>query len=151
VAKLKGQSGKDIVVWGSISLAQSLVSEGLIDEYRLVVCPFVLGSGRPLFRDMGAAIELKLLHAKAQDLGAFLRRHQDGQCGTAVDASAEGWADYQRRFALRSIADSVPGHVFRYQIRLGRVGAAEEDGPGLSWWPRRCSRLFPARRRGYGT
>lgn len=86
VAKLKGQSGKDIVVWGSISLAQSLVSEGLIDEYRLVVCPVVLGSGRPLFGDMGAAIDLKLLDAKALDLGAvslkYIRRNK-----AVVDAS----------------------------------------------------------------
>ena len=69
VAKLKGQSGKDILVWGSISLAQSLISEGLIDEYRLVVCPVVLASGRTLFRDKGA-IDLKLLDVKDHDLGA---------------------------------------------------------------------------------
>jgi dihydrofolate reductase len=51
VAKLKQQSGKDMVIWGSISLAQSLMSEKLIDEYQLVICPIALGEGRPLFRE----------------------------------------------------------------------------------------------------
>jgi dihydrofolate reductase len=70
VVTLKRQPGKDIVLWGSISLAQALVAEGLIDEYRLVVCPIVLARGRPLFSDKLAAIDMKLLNAKAQDLGA---------------------------------------------------------------------------------
>jgi dihydrofolate reductase len=83
VARLKGQSGKDIVVWSSISLAQSLVNEGLIDEYRLVVCPIVLASGRPLFSDKVAAIDMELLDAKALALGAvslkyIQRKHPAG-------------------------------------------------------------------------
>ena len=36
VAKLKQGSGKGMVIWGSISVSQSLMSEGLIDEYQLV-------------------------------------------------------------------------------------------------------------------
>jgi len=51
VAKLKQQSGKDMLISGSISLAQSVIDAGMVDEYRLVICPVVLGSGRPLFRD----------------------------------------------------------------------------------------------------
>jgi dihydrofolate reductase len=70
VGRLKGQSGRDIVVWGSISLAQSLVNDGLIDEYRLVVCPVVLASGRPLFSDKVAAIDMDPLNAMALDRGA---------------------------------------------------------------------------------
>jgi dihydrofolate reductase len=70
VSKLKQQAGKNIVIWGSLSLAQLLIGERLIDEYRLVVCPLVLGSGRRLFSDDAAAIEMTLLNAKPMDRGA---------------------------------------------------------------------------------
>ncbi|MGH9907470.1 MAG: dihydrofolate reductase family protein [Pyrinomonadaceae bacterium] len=72
IAKLRRQRGKDMVIWGSISLAQSLIKEGLIDEYRLVTCPVVLGKGRPLFLDEVDSFGLKLLQAKTFDLGAFI-------------------------------------------------------------------------------
>src|SRR4030095_7108300 len=72
---LKQQSGKAIVVWGSISVAQSLINEGLIDEYRLVVCPVVLGSGRPLFRDKADALDMTLWETKAHDRGSVLLRY----------------------------------------------------------------------------
>ncbi|MET0462979.1 MAG: dihydrofolate reductase family protein [Chitinophagaceae bacterium] len=49
VRKLKNEKGKDMVLWGSISLAQSLMKVDLIDEYRIRIVPVVLGKGRPLF------------------------------------------------------------------------------------------------------
>lgn len=70
VARLKRQSGKDMLISGSISLAQSLIDEGLVDEYRLVTCPVVLGKGRPLFRDNVRPIQMQLVNAKALDRGA---------------------------------------------------------------------------------
>jgi dihydrofolate reductase len=51
VRRLKEQAGKDMVVWGSLSLAESLMREDLVDEYRLWTCPVVLGRGRRLFVD----------------------------------------------------------------------------------------------------
>ena len=69
VAKLRQQSGKDMILWGSISVAQSLMNAGLIDEYRLVVCPLVLGDGKPLFRDR-SSLGMKLLKSTAYDRGA---------------------------------------------------------------------------------
>jgi dihydrofolate reductase len=71
VAKLKEQDGKDMVLWGSISVAQALMGDGLIDEYRLIVCPAVLGAGRPLFRD-GDTSEMTLVGAKSFERGAVL-------------------------------------------------------------------------------
>ena len=76
VTKLKQRSGKSMVIWGSISLAQSLMKEGLIDEYRLVMCPVVLGSGRPLFLDKVDSFGLKLLEAKTFDLGAVQLKYK---------------------------------------------------------------------------
>jgi dihydrofolate reductase len=78
VATLKRQSGKDMIVWGSISLAQSLIDDRLVDEYRLVICPVVLGSGRSLFRETAGTIEMKLLNARTLDLGAVRLQYSLG-------------------------------------------------------------------------
>ena len=72
VAKLRQGSGKDMVLWGSISLAQSLMGEGLIDEYQLIVCPLVLGKGRPLFAEKKDSVTMKLLTTKSFDRGSVL-------------------------------------------------------------------------------
>ena len=72
VARLKKSSGKDIVIWGSLSLAQMLMKERLIDEYQLLVCPVVLPGGVPLFRDKGDAQRLTLLATKSFDQGTVL-------------------------------------------------------------------------------
>lgn len=76
IAKLKRQSGKNMVIWGSISLAQAVIKEGLIDEYRLVMCPVVLGSGKPLFLDKVDSFGLKLIEAKPFDLGAVQLKYK---------------------------------------------------------------------------
>jgi len=78
VAKFKRKSGKDMVIFGSISVAQALMAERLIDEYRLVVCPVVLGSGRPLFANKDKPVNMRLMSAKAMDRGAVLHTYREG-------------------------------------------------------------------------
>jgi dihydrofolate reductase len=87
VANLKRQSGKDMIIWGSLSLAQSLINDGLIDEYRLVVCPVVLGSGRPLFSDNVTSIDMKLLNATTMDLGAVSLKYIQARPGATTGAA----------------------------------------------------------------
>ena len=53
VAALKREEGGDIGIHGSLTLAQSLLREGLVDELRLVVSPSLAGSGRRIFEDVG--------------------------------------------------------------------------------------------------
>ena len=72
VARLRQAPGKDMVVWGSIGLAQSLIDGNLIDEYQLIVCPVVLGTGRPLFRGALDAVEMRLRGTQSFDRGAVL-------------------------------------------------------------------------------
>jgi dihydrofolate reductase len=52
VSNLKQGSGADITIFGSGTIVQQLADEGLIDEYLIVVTPVILGSGKPLFKDV---------------------------------------------------------------------------------------------------
>jgi dihydrofolate reductase len=67
VRRLKEEPGKDMVVWGSLTLGESLERDGLVDEYRLFVCPVVLGQGRRLFGDGTPTRRLELVETKAFD------------------------------------------------------------------------------------
>ncbi|MFI6324381.1 dihydrofolate reductase family protein [Nonomuraea sp. NPDC050556] len=63
VKELKGQPGANIHINGSITLTQTLLAAGLIDELRLLVHPIVLGGGRRLFSDGVGQVPLKLTQA----------------------------------------------------------------------------------------
>jgi len=65
VSKLKQQEGGDILVNGSAQLLQTLVEHDLVDEYRLMVFPLVLGGGKRLFGDTSKTTALKLTESKA--------------------------------------------------------------------------------------
>src|SRR6266516_842652 len=64
VSKLKQQPGQDILVSGSGELVHTLMQHDLIDEYRLMVHPVVLGSGKRLFRDGSDTTVLRLVDTK---------------------------------------------------------------------------------------
>jgi dihydrofolate reductase len=64
VAKLKEQPGGDILVNGSAQLVQTLLEHDLVDEYRLMVFPIVLGGGKRAFEDTSATADLRLVDAK---------------------------------------------------------------------------------------
>lgn len=72
VYRLKRQPGKDMVVLGSAMLASFLLRAGLIDEYRVIVSPIILGGGRPLFRDMDERIPLELRNVQRLASGVVL-------------------------------------------------------------------------------
>lgn len=50
IKKFKEQGGKDMYVFGSANLSETLVNDNLFDEYRIGIAPVILGGGRPLFR-----------------------------------------------------------------------------------------------------
>jgi dihydrofolate reductase len=64
VKSLKEQPGKDILVFGSGELVSTLMEHGLVDEYRLMVFPIVVGGGKRLFKDGGATANMELLETK---------------------------------------------------------------------------------------
>jgi dihydrofolate reductase len=63
IARLKQEVG-EILVAGSGQLVNTLYAHGLVDEYRLMVFPIVLGGGRRLFGESGAQTSLRLVEVK---------------------------------------------------------------------------------------
>jgi len=76
IAKLKQQPGKDILIEGSATLVHSLAQAGLIDEYRLLIHPSVMGSGKRFFKEGTGLTKLKLLESKPIPLGVVLLSYE---------------------------------------------------------------------------
>ena len=71
INKLKQQEGKNILIFGSPRASQSLLNEGLIDEFWLFVNPIILGQGLPLFKDITGTTKLKLVESKTFTCGVI--------------------------------------------------------------------------------
>jgi dihydrofolate reductase len=76
VARLKEQQAPDAVVLGSGELIQSLMQRGLIDEFRLMIHPIVLGKGRRMFADDGALAKLRLAESITTTTGVVIARYE---------------------------------------------------------------------------
>jgi dihydrofolate reductase len=74
VAALKSQAGGDLGVGGP-GLAQSLARFGLIDEYRLVVYPVMVGGGKPFFPRLDREVPLELAETRTFGCGAVYLRY----------------------------------------------------------------------------
>lgn len=75
VQRLKAQGGKQLVLWGSLSLAQSLMAADLIDEYHLQICPTAVGGGRSLFPSAATYTSLQHVGTKTYDTGVVLLKY----------------------------------------------------------------------------
>ena len=78
VAELKGQD-KDLVILGSGELIRSLMAHDLIDEYRLLIHPLVLGSGRRLFTDDGTFTTLLLVDSTTTTTGVVIATYRPAE------------------------------------------------------------------------
>ena len=83
VTGLKEQLGKDILVFGSGDLVNTLMQHDLVDKYRLMIFPIVVGSGKRLFGE-GDTKTLKLMGTQTFDSVVVVlsyRRAEDGKAG----------------------------------------------------------------------
>jgi dihydrofolate reductase len=85
VAKLKQEDGPEIQTWGSGDLLQTLMKHGLVDEFRLVIYPVVIGEGKRLFADGTVPQGLHVTDAKVSPRGVVIAKYEpagDIQYGT---------------------------------------------------------------------
>jgi dihydrofolate reductase len=76
IARLKQPPGKDLIIFGSSDLAAGLAALGLIDEYRIMVNPVVLGGGKSLLKGTGQRLQLKLASTRKFNSGNVLLVYQ---------------------------------------------------------------------------
>ena len=72
VAALKQDGGADLHVIGSTALVQTLIEHDLVDEFRMMIDPLLVGGGKRLFRDDGALRPLQLVDSAVTSTGAIL-------------------------------------------------------------------------------
>jgi dihydrofolate reductase len=89
ITRLKAGPGGDLLVEGSSQLAQTLIRHGLVDEYRLMLFPIVLGTGKRLFpEEVNESAKLTLTDAKPDRDGVMLLTYHPAPAG--APAAAEG-------------------------------------------------------------
>lgn len=74
VERLKREPGKDIFVFGSADLLDTLLANGLVDEYRLCIAPVLLGAGNPLFKP-GRELAMTLTQTTPLKNGGVILRY----------------------------------------------------------------------------
>ena len=91
VAGLKRQPGRELQIHGSARLFQSLLAADLIDEFRLVVAPVIVGPGRRFFPDGGPSVGLRLVSSQTTPGGLILQGYE--RAGLAPFATYTGASD----------------------------------------------------------
>lgn len=74
IQTIRSESGPDVVVYGSGTIVRQLTNLGLVDEYRLIVNPVILGEGNRLF-DGADEVALKLVEAQVLSAGTIASRY----------------------------------------------------------------------------
>jgi len=77
--RLKQLPGKDMVLFAGADLAKTFIKEGLIDEYRIILNPVVLGAGKPLFADIAETTRLQHLWTRTFACGTNLLVYGPGR------------------------------------------------------------------------
>ena len=143
LARLKGQSGRDIAISGSGTLVRSLLRDGLLDELRLLVYPVVVGRGKRLLDGGGEELPLRLVDSRAFSTGVLSLTYAPAETGAPRKEIDEH--EVRRREAAHQATDE-PVVVASLASRAHRAAAGGrepcgqprggDDGAGLR--RRRC-------------
>ncbi len=109
VEGLKAREAGDLVMYGSADLTNALLAHDLIDEYRLLVFPVVLGSGKHLFADRIATRHLALVSTRTFATGVVLLTYRrELEVPTSPYVEEYSWTDEQiRSFEAAQNADRI--------------------------------------------
>ena len=88
IAKLKEQ-GKNIEMYGSTVLMQTVMAHNLIDEYRIWIHPFVMGNGKRLFTEGGQTTDLRLVDTKTLSSGVVILTYVPGEPAAAKQTAGQ--------------------------------------------------------------
>jgi dihydrofolate reductase len=95
IIRLKQQAGGPILVGGSRTLVHTLMEHDLVDEFRLMIFPVILGSGRRLFPETPTKTTLRLVDSRSFNSGVVVHTYHPG-------AKVEpGWSDQRLEEQLR--------------------------------------------------
>lgn len=75
VSELKKSSEKDILIFGSANLSTILIENGVIDLFRIMINPVILGAGNPMFPDFKNQLNLNLKHTQSFKSGNILAEY----------------------------------------------------------------------------
>ncbi len=76
VMEILQQPGKNIWMYGGGKLITTFINLGMIDVFRLAVHPVILGSGKPLFKDIGKRVNLKLIDTRSSNSGVIMLKYE---------------------------------------------------------------------------
>jgi dihydrofolate reductase len=76
IRALKQQDGANLLTWGSGDMVRQLLAAGLVDEFRLIIYPVVLGRGKRLFADNAQPSAFTLAHSTSTTSGVLLTRYE---------------------------------------------------------------------------
>ena len=76
IGNLKKQSGKDIIVYGGAGFVSSLIKEGLIDEYHLIVNPVAIGNGMTIFKSLDRMQKFSPIQSRLYPGGKIVLSYQ---------------------------------------------------------------------------
>ncbi|HEX9249007.1 MAG TPA: dihydrofolate reductase family protein [Gemmatimonadaceae bacterium] len=101
VAALKQKDGDNLLVIGSAKLVQSLIDFDLVDEFRVMIDPLVVGGGKRIFGDDGALRPLHLVESRVTTTGAILATYAPAKPKKNV-----------RHYLSEPAAPNTPGYDF---------------------------------------
>jgi len=129
IAKLKEEPGGDIFLYGSADLVNSLIPHDVIDEYRLMVFPVLLGSGKKLFRDARDTTHLQLADTHTFESGVTVLTYQPAdRAPTSKYVEEYAWSPEQMQsWQAAQNADRVLATVLFTDI-VGSTERAAELG-----------------------